>query len=200
MSRIVVAGAVGVLATVGLLVDRERSGQGAAATPAYRTATVLVLTRPVRAGAAIDPAGVRSVVVDPRTVPSGALTTVDAVAFRRAVVTIPPGLPLVPSLLRRAGPAVVLGPGERAVGVRVDDVAGLPSLLEAGTAVDVIIGGEGSPRPGRVRGAMVIARPRRTADGAAWAVPLRLPARLAERVAAAVAAGRDIRLLAGAGR
>ena len=65
--------------------------------------------------------------------------------------------------------------GERAVGVRVDDVTGLPALLDAGSEVDLVIGIRRSADRRRRRRC---ARDGRggPSDGA-WAVALRLPAR-----------------------
>jgi pilus assembly protein CpaB len=160
--------------------------------PADAGVAVLVARRTLPAGRAIDPAHVVVVRLPAAIVPRAALTETDQVAFRIAAVAIPQGLPIVASLLRR-GAGAALAAGERAVGVRVDDVTGLPELLDAGSEVDVVIG-SGDTRLA-VDGAGVLARPRRTADGS-WAVVLRLPARLAEAVADAQAAGAGVRLLA----
>lgn len=154
---------------------------------------VLVARRTLPAGRAIDPGQVVVVRVPAAIVPKTALTETDQVAFRIAVVAIPPGLPIVASLLRRGVGTATLAAGERAVGVRVDDVTGLPGLLDAGSEVDVVIG-FGETRVA-IDGAGVLARPRRTTDGS-WAVVLRLPARLAETVADAQAGGAGVRLLA----
>ena len=99
----------------------------------------------------------------------------------------------MPSLLRRGAGTSSLAAGERAVGVRVDDVTGLPALLDAGSAVDLVIG-TGASRL-TVPAAGVLGRPRRAADGS-WAVALRLPAHVAETVAGAQADGAEVRLLA----
>ncbi|MDX6377925.1 MAG: hypothetical protein QOE98_2228 [Gaiellaceae bacterium] len=154
---------------------------------------VLVPRRTLAAGRAIDPAQVVVVRLPAALVPKTALTEADQVAFRIAAVAIPPGLPIVASLLRRGSGTATLATGERAVGVRVDDVTGLPGLLDEGSEVDVVIG-SGETRIAVDR-AGVLARPRHTADGS-WAVVLRLPARLAETVADAQAGGAGVRLLA----
>ncbi len=162
--------------------------------PASETeVAVLVARRTLPAGHAIDPAQVRVVRVPAGIVPKTALAETDQVAFRIAAVAIPAGLPIVPSLLRRGTGTAALAAGERAVGVRVDDVTGLPVLLDAGSEVDVVIG-SGETRVG-IEGAGVLARPRRTTDGS-WAVILRLPSRLAETVADSQAGGAGVRLLA----
>ncbi len=161
--------------------------------------TVLVLTRAVPAGRSIDPLDLRSVPADARLVPEGAITRVEDAAFREAVVPLPAGLPLVPALLRRPGAAArSLGTDERAVGVRVDDVTGLPALLRAGSRVDVLVAVRGDVAVGVravARDVEVLARPSRPEGGEGWAVVLRLPVATAEAVAAAQADGREVRLL-----
>ena len=96
-------------------------------------------------------------------------------------------------MLRKGAGTTTLAAGERAVGVRVDDVTGLPGCSTPAPEVDLVIG-SGDARIA-VDGAGVLAKPRRTSDGA-WAVALRLPARLAETVADAQTAGAGVRLLA----
>jgi Flp pilus assembly protein CpaB len=109
----------------------------------------------------------------------------------------------VPALLRRpAAGAPSLAPGERAVGVRVDDVTGLPRLLAVGSRVDVLVSVRGGQamRAETVAGNVeVIAEPAETPGGEGWAIVLRLPAAIAATVAAAQADGREIRLLSRSG-
>ena len=154
---------------------------------------VLVARRTLVAGRPIDPAQVEVVRMPASLTPRTALTETDQVAFRIAAVAIPAGLPIVPSLLRRGTGTATLAPDERAVGVRVDDVTGLPALLDAGSAVDLVVG-TGAGRL-TVDAAGVLSRPRHAADGS-WAVALRLPARVAATVAGAQADGAEVRLLA----
>jgi Flp pilus assembly protein CpaB len=190
--RTLVAAAAAV--AVGALALALRPGTPAPAAPEDGSGVgVLVARRPLAAGRPIDPGQVAVVRVPAALVPRTALSEVDQAAFRIAAVAIPAGLPLVPSLLRRGAGTASLAAGERAVGVRVDDVTGLPALLDAGSSVDLVIG-TGATRL-TVDGAGVLARPRRAADGT-WAVALRLPARVAETVAGAQADGAEVRLLA----
>jgi len=190
MSRRVLLLAAAALGAGGLAIavwpsDPAPAGDGGVA--------VLVARRTLPAGRAIDPGQVVVVRVPAAIVPETALTEADQVAFRIAAVAIPPSLPIVASLMRRGAGTATLAAGERAVGVRVDDVTGLPGLLDAGSEVDVVIG-SGETRIAVDR-AGVLARPRRTSDGS-WAVVLRLPSRLAETVADAQAGGAGVRLLA----
>ena len=190
MSRRLLLVAAAVLGAGGLAVALWPSDPA----PASDTGVpVLVARRTLPAGRAIDPGQVGVVRVPAAMAPKTALSETDQVAFRIAAVAIPPGLPIVASLLRRGAGTASLSAGERAVGVRVDDVTGLPALLDAGSEVDVVIG-SGETRVA-IDGAGVLADPRRTADGS-WAVVLRLPSRLAETVADAQAGGAGVRLLA----
>ena len=190
MRRRVLLGAAAVLALgAGVLSLRPSAPAPAGA----QGVGVLVARRAITAGRPIDPDQVATVRVPAAVRPRTALTEVDQVAFRIAAVAIPAGLPLVPSLLRRAAGTSSLAPGERAVGVRADDVTGLPALLDAGSAVDLVIGT--GPTRLTVPGAGVLGPPRRAADGS-WAIALRLPARIAETVAGAQADGAEVRLLA----
>ena len=189
---LVVTAAVVAVAGVGLSLRPDGSPPPAGGDRAAGVA-VLVAREPLRAGRPIDPDLVAVVRVPAAMVPRTALTEVDQAAFRIAAVAIPPGLPLVPALLRRGAGTATLAAGERAVGVRVDDVTGLPALLDAGSSVDLVIG-TGAGRL-TVDAAGILARPRRAADGS-WAVALRLPARVAATVAGAQADGAEVRLLA----
>ena len=184
---------IGAAAMLALAAGALSLRPGSPAPAAADGVGVVVARRPLAAGRPIDPGQVAIVRMPAALVPRTALGEPDQVAFRIAAVAIPAGLPIVPALLRRGAGASSLAPDERAVGVRVDDVTGLPALLDAGSAVDLVIG-TGASRL-TVAAAGVLARPRRAADGS-WAVALRLPARTAEAVAGAQADGAEVRLLA----
>ena len=188
------------LSPTGLLLVRNGSGEGSPpAAGGAATRTVLVLDAPLGAGRSLQLERIEKVVVPVDAAPAEALVTPDQATFRVAAVDIPAGLPLVASLFRRRSD-IALGAGDRAVGVRVDDVSGLPALIDAGSLVDVVIGPGGPGRARTIPRAVVLARPRRGADGVAWSVVLRLPAALAEVVGRAQSSGADVRLLArGAG-
>jgi Flp pilus assembly protein CpaB len=197
MSRVILilAIAVGVVAAV---IARGHGGTPAPVPSLAVGPPILVLARDVVAGATIDPGNLR-VRHAAGPAPAGAISRVDLAAFRVAVVAIPRNLPLVPSLLRLPGRGAGLRSTERAVGVRVDEVSGLPGLLAAGSIVDVVIGGAGAAVE-RIDGATVLVRPTRIGGGSDWAVALRVGVRDARRLSLAEAAGRDVRLLArGAG-
>ena len=193
MRRRVLVAAAAVLAVAAGALSLRPSSPARAGAGDVGSVPVLVARRTLAAGRPIDPGQVAIVRMPAALTPRAALSEVDQAAFRIAAVPIPVGLPIVPSLLRRGAGTSSLAPGERAVGVRVDDVTGLPALLDAGSAVDLVIG-TGASRL-TVAAAGVLGRPRRAADGS-WAVALRLPARVAETVAGAQADGAEVRLLA----
>lgn len=187
-----IAGAI--LLVAALLLARGAGGGGASVAGGR----VVVVARAVPAGETLDPARLRLVEWPADRTPPAALTRVEDAAFRVAAVALPVGLPLVPSLLRAAGTDLGLRQGERAVGVRVDEVGGLAGLLRAGARVDVLVSGpdEDGPVEQLASAAEVLGRPRLASDGGSWAVALRVPATTAIEIAAADAAGRRIRLLA----
>jgi pilus assembly protein CpaB len=166
-------------------------GSAAAGVP------VVVLAEPASAGEQLDPARLRVERWPAERVPPNAVARVEDVAFRAAAVSLPPGLPLIPSFVRAPGQGLALRPGERAVGVRVDEVGGLPGLLRVGDRVDVLVAGAGrDAEPELVaEGVEVVARPRVAPDGASWAVALRVPAAVAIEPASADAASRRVALL-----
>jgi Flp pilus assembly protein CpaB len=151
---------------------------------------VLLLRHAVRAGGTIDPGNLFLGSYPARLTPPGALTSTAQAAFRTAAVTLPAGLPLISSFVRDRLAVAPLRRTERALGIRVDDVTGLPQLLGPGTRADVLVAGTL-----RVQDAEVMTRPRRNGDGVSWSVALRLPAALAAEVARAESRGLEIRLL-----
>jgi pilus assembly protein CpaB len=183
----------GGLLLLALLVPRL----GADAEHARAGVPVVLLAEPAVAGEQLDPARLRVERWPAERVPPNAVARVEDVAFRAAAVALPPGLPLVPSLVRAPGQGLALRPGERAVGVRVDEVGGLPGLLRVGDRVDVLVAGADRDDQASLvaEGVEVVARPRLAPDGGSWAVALRVPAAVAIELAAADAAERRVSLL-----
>ncbi len=183
------------IVAAGLMIAAVIAGlrPGADAAPGADAVRVLVATSAIPAGRPIDPALLAVVLVPAQIAPEGALTEPDQAAFRSPAVRLPAGMPLYDALLARGAGVASLAADERAVGVRVDDVTGLPGFLDVGARVDVLVG-SGSDRLA-IESAGVLGRPRRSADGG-WAVALRLPAALATAVADAQSAGAEVRLLA----
>jgi Flp pilus assembly protein CpaB len=186
MRRRLILAAAALAGVTAVLLSFAGHGRPASATGP----SVVVLRSALRAGATADPANLVLVPYPRRLVPAGALSSVDQAAFRAVAVGIPPGLPLIATFLRDPRAAAPLRPGERAVGVRVDDVTGLPQLLVAGSHVDVLVRGAL-----HVSDAEVLSRPRRNGDGVTWSIALRLPAAQAAQLAASEARGDEIRLL-----
>ncbi len=174
-------------------VSPSRCGRPTRRLPATPACAVLVARRTLPAGRAIDPAQVGVVRVPAAIVPKTALSETDQVAFRIAAVAIPPGLPIVASLLRRGrghGHARRRRTRGRRAGRRRHRPACAARRRVGGRCRDRIR--RDTRRHRRRRRA---ARTAADADGS-WAVVLRLPARLAETVADAQAGGAGVRLLA----
>ncbi len=191
------AAAIGAAALVGSAIGEARGSDAPVDGP---TATIVVATRAVPAGAAIAPGDLALRTVPAAIAPRVALTAIETAAFRRARVAIPAGMPLVPALLAAPGAAGArLAPGERAVGIRVDEASGARGLAREGRTVDVVAIQRGALVTLAV-GVAVIGVGEVTADGARRVVLVRVPAAVARRLAAADLAGLELRLLAtGAG-
>jgi pilus assembly protein CpaB len=107
------------------------------------TAPVVVATREIPEGAAIDRLAVTVEQWPETTVPVGAFGSLDSVAGRVARVAIFPGEAVVPGRLapEGTGPGLELKipPGQRAMAVRINDVAGISGLIQPNSRVDVIV-------------------------------------------------------------
>jgi pilus assembly protein CpaB len=107
------------------------------------TVPVVVATREIPEGTGIDRLAVSVEQWPEATVPLGAFGTVDSVAGRVARVAIFPGEVVVPGRLapEGTGPGLELKipPGQRAMAVRIDDVAGIAGLIQPNSRVDVIV-------------------------------------------------------------
>ena len=107
------------------------------------TVPVVIATREIPEGAAIDRLAVAVEQWPATTVPVGAFGAIDSVAGRVTRVQIFPGEPLVPGRLapEGTGPGLELKipPGQRAMAVRIDDVAGIAGLIQPNSRVDVIV-------------------------------------------------------------
>lgn len=132
--------AAGLLALLTALLVHGSLERAAAAEAAYGTTRpVVVVSRPVPAGAALTARDVTVADWPVALAPEGALDRLPHPAT--ATVALLPGEPLLADRVAghgRTGPAALLGRGERAVVVPLA-VTGLP--LEVGDSVDVIAGG-----------------------------------------------------------
>jgi pilus assembly protein CpaB len=105
--------------------------------------TVVVATRDIPEGALIDRVALGTVVWPSRTVPAGAFASIDSVAGRVARVNVFTGEALVPGRLAPSGTGpgleLKIPAGQRAMAVRINDVAGISGLIQPNSRVDVLV-------------------------------------------------------------
>src|SRR6266536_6048822 len=107
------------------------------------TTPVVVAAKDIAEGAAIDRIDLVTAQWPTTTVPLGAFTSVDSVAGRVARVSIFTGEAIVPGRLAPAGTGpgleLKIPPGQRAMAVRINDVAGISGLIQPNSRVDVLV-------------------------------------------------------------
>jgi pilus assembly protein CpaB len=107
------------------------------------TRPVVVASRDIPEGTAIDRIAVVTKPWPVETAPVGAFTSIDSVAGRVARVAIFNGEAIVPGRLAPTGTGpgleVKIPPGQRAMAVRINDVAGISGLLQPNSRVDVLV-------------------------------------------------------------
>jgi pilus assembly protein CpaB len=107
------------------------------------THQIVVATREIPEGAVVDRLAITLTEWPAATLPVGAFTTVDSVVGRITRVAVFSGDPIVPARLAPAGSGpgleVKIGPGKRAMGVRINDVAGISGLIQPNSRVDVLV-------------------------------------------------------------
>lgn len=107
------------------------------------TQAIVIADRDIPEGSTIDRIALKTVQVPIQLVPTGAFSTTDSVAGRVARVTIFTGEPVIPGRLAPigTGPGLELKipPGQRAMAVRINDVAGISGLLQPNSRVDVLV-------------------------------------------------------------
>lgn len=130
---------VAALATFGayrLLAANSRSGD-------VILRPVIVATRDLPEGGVIDKLALKSVQWPLQSVPAGAFSSIDSVAGRVTRVAVFTGEAIVPGRLAPlgTGPGLELKipPGQRAMAVRINDVAGISGLLLPNSRVDVLV-------------------------------------------------------------
>lgn len=188
--------ALGLLA-IGLVGLSGRKGT-AKDQQAGNTVRVVTVTRPIAAGVEITLDAIGTIDLPSSLVPDGALVEPGDVALRRPAIALPARIPLVASMLarRKSAPAGVtlLAENERAIGLLVDGVAGLPTLLRAGGRIDVMFDARQSSFT--VENVRVVEKPSRIADGDGWRLIIAAPTAIAVRIAETQDAGARIRVLA----
>ncbi len=119
-----------------LLAANSRAG-------AVVTRPVVIASRDIPEGATIDRNAVSAAQWPIQAVPVGAFSSVDSVAGRVTRVAVYNGEALVPGRLAPSGAGsgleVKIPPGQRAMAVRINDVAGISGLLQPNSRVDVLV-------------------------------------------------------------
>ena len=119
-----------------LLAANSRSG-------AVVTQPVVVAAADIPEGSTIDRVALKTVQLPVQVVPVGAFSSLDSVAGRVTRVTVFSGEPIVPGRLAPVGTGpgleLKIPPGQRAMAVRINDVAGISGLLQPNSRVDVLV-------------------------------------------------------------
>jgi pilus assembly protein CpaB len=117
--------------------------QANSAGPKVLTQPVVVATRDIPEGAAIDRMALTVASWPTQTVPPGAYSTMDSVVGRVTRVNVFTGEAMVPGRLAPSGTGpgleLKIPPGQRAMAVRINDVAGISGLLQPNSRVDVLV-------------------------------------------------------------
>jgi pilus assembly protein CpaB len=107
------------------------------------TAPVVIASRDINEGEAIDRIALSVAQWPVATVPVGAYGQIDSVAGRIARVAIFTGEPLVPGRLApegtTAGLITKISPGKRAFPIRINDVSGIAGMIPVNSRVDIVL-------------------------------------------------------------
>lgn len=107
------------------------------------TRSVVIASRDIPEGATIDRNALSTAQWPTQTVPVGAFASIDSVAGRVTRVAVYNGEAIVPGRMAPvgsgAGLEVKIPPGQRAMAVRINDVAGISGLLQPNSRVDVLV-------------------------------------------------------------
>jgi len=112
---------------------------------AARTVTrpVVIASRDIPEGQLIDRVALTTAVWPVSQIPANAFSTIDSVAGRVARVSVFTGETLVPGRLAPTGTGpgleLKIPPGQRAMAVRINDVAGISGLIQPNSRVDVLV-------------------------------------------------------------
>jgi pilus assembly protein CpaB len=107
------------------------------------TVPVVVATADIPEGGAIDRVMLTTAMWPKPTVPTGAFSNIDSVQGRVARINIFIGEVIVPGRLAPAGTGpgleLKIPPGQRAMSVHINDVAGIAGLIQPNSRVDVLV-------------------------------------------------------------
>lgn len=108
-----------------------------------QTRSVVVASKDIAEGALIDRLALSTVVWPVSVIPQGAYSSIDSVAGRVTRMNVFTGEALVPGRLAPTGSGpgleIKIQPGERAMAVRINDVAGISGLIQPNSRVDVLV-------------------------------------------------------------
>ncbi|MGK2962499.1 MAG: Flp pilus assembly protein CpaB [Gemmatimonadaceae bacterium] len=119
-----------------LLAANSRAGQ-------VVTQPVVVASQDIPEGSVIDRIALKTVQLPVQMIPVGAFSSTDSVHGRVTRVSVFNGEPIVPGRLAPVGTGpgleLKIPPGQRAMAVRINDVAGISGLLQPNSRVDVLV-------------------------------------------------------------
>ncbi len=107
------------------------------------TRSVVVANRDIPEGQLVDRVALSTVVWPVSMIPANAFSTIDSVAGRVTRVSVFTGEAMVPGRLAPTGTGpgleLKIPPGQRAMAVRINDVAGISGLIQPNSRVDVLV-------------------------------------------------------------
>ncbi len=119
-----------------LLAANSRSGE-------VVTQPVVVAGQDIPEGTAIDRIALKTIQLPVQMIPAGAFSNIDSVAGRVTRIAVFNGEHIVPGRLAPVGTGpgleIKIPPGQRAMAVRINDVAGISGLLQPNSRVDVLV-------------------------------------------------------------
>src|SRR3982751_4363930 len=134
-----VAVAIAAIATFGVY----RVLENTKASSRIATRPLVVAAKSLPEGASIDRASLSVREWPVATIPAGAFSSPDSLIGRVTRVAVFEGEALVPGRLAPSGTGpgieVKITPGKRAMGVRINDVAGVSGLIQPNSRVDVLV-------------------------------------------------------------
>jgi pilus assembly protein CpaB len=119
-----------------LLAANSRAGQ-------VTTRSIVIADKDIPEGTTIDRIALKTIQVPMQMVPVGAFASIDSVAGRVTRLSVFSGEVIVPGRLAPVGTGggleLKIPPGQRAMAVRINDVAGISGLLQPNSRVDVLV-------------------------------------------------------------
>src|SRR3982751_337014 len=144
-----VAVAIAAIATFGVY----RVLENTKASSRIATRPLVVAAKSLPEGASIDRASLSVREWPVATIPAGAFSSPDSLIGRVTRVAVFEGEALVPGRLAPSGTGpgieVKITPGKRAMGVRINDVAGVSGLIQPNSRVDVLVNIRSNDASGR---------------------------------------------------